>query len=244
MRISQKIRIIVTFSWFYGFGVIKRGSIYVLAYLALPVSFLFLLNILGNGKLIGFAILGGLISIITNNSISSIGDSVFLKLELKLQDLLIPTRMGKQDYVLGLSFANLFFSLPGIVLYSILSIIYNLLTLHNAVFYLISLTLLLISTSSIAFIVSSFIKHTRYSWGFASVLSTFLGIIPPIYYPSTLLPSWFYYSLYAIPVTPCAVFLQGVSGLTEINYLNLVALLLETLIYYYLGVKFIKWGDE
>jgi len=99
-----------------------------------------------------------------NNGFSLIGDLVFLRLESRLQDLLVATSIGPSDYIMGLMLANLLYSSPGVILYIMLAVIYHVLTLTNFIPLLIDVTLLLFSTSSIGFFLASLVPHTRYGW--------------------------------------------------------------------------------
>ncbi|TRM86087.1 daunorubicin ABC transporter ATP-binding protein, partial [Sulfolobus sp. C3] len=172
-----KSKFLFAFTIFYGYSSIKRGFIYVLTYLSIPLAELFLIYIITHGTFVKFAIIGGLISVMANNGFSSIGDFVFLRLESRLQDLLVATQIGPSDYIIGLMLANLLYTLPGIALYVILSIVYKVINLMNFFPLLVTMILLLFTTSSIGFFLASLVPHTRYGWGLAGLLSSILTIV-------------------------------------------------------------------
>ncbi|WP_256201965.1 hypothetical protein [Sulfuracidifex metallicus] len=89
----------------------------MLGYLASPLALLFLIYIVSRGALLDYAIIGGLLSVVAENGLISLTDFAFLRMELHLQDLLVTTEIGPQEYILGLVLSNLVFSLPGIILY-------------------------------------------------------------------------------------------------------------------------------
>jgi len=104
---------IIAFIKFYGVSSLKRGYIYVLSYLVVPFSELFLIYMISKGAFLNFAIIGGLITVVAGNGLTFIGDFAFLRLEVKIQDLLVASEISVNDYVLALMFSNLVFPSPG-----------------------------------------------------------------------------------------------------------------------------------
>ncbi|WP_218259209.1 ABC transporter permease [Saccharolobus shibatae] len=239
---------LLAFTIFYGLSSIRRGFVYVLTYLSIPLAELFLIYIITRGDFVRFAIVGGLISVMANNGFSLIGDLVFLRLESRLQDLLVATSIGPSDYIMGLMFANLLYSSPGVILYIILALVYHVLNLTNFIPLLIDITLLLFATSSIGFFLASLVPHTRYGWGFAGLLSSILTIIPPVFYPYTFLPKSLYIPLLILPTTASAIFSQGITNLVntsvEMLVISFLVLLLESILFFFLSVRFSRWRER
>ncbi|QGR18070.1 ABC transporter permease [Sulfurisphaera ohwakuensis] len=241
VKVLKKIDFLIAFIKFYGISSIKRGFIYVLTYMAIPLAELFLIYMISRGAFLGYGIIGGLITVIASNGLSSTADFAYLRLEVKLQDLLVSSEVTPNDYILGLMLSNLVYSLPGIIVYVLLSIIFK---LFNPIMILL-LLLLLFNTSAIGFFISTLIPHMRYSWGIGGLLSTFLSIIPPIFYPYYLLPKVFFYILYPLPTTLSALIIQNYSDLVPLSKSLLafswILLVIETLIFYYISIRYSRW---
>ena len=229
---------------YYGLYTITRGFSYVIASMSLPLTMLFLIGIISRGYLLKFAVIGGFISLISTNALSSAGDASFLRLELKFQDLLVTTRITRIDYMLGLMLSYLFFSLPGIAIYAAIGVILNLFTAFRAFALFLIMLSLLISETSLAFIIAGMMKHIRNVWGIVSILSIIFSVIPPIFYPYTYLPNYALYALSISPATPGAVVAQGIFGMQPLNYAMLILLIAETGFYFVLGMNFIKWRES
>ncbi|MCL5681035.1 MAG: ABC transporter permease [Candidatus Thermoplasmatota archaeon] len=239
-------RFIGYFAWYYGFFVIKRGPSYLVASLSLPLTLLFMVGILSHGNLISFALIGGLVSIIASNCINGAADAAFFRLQIKIQDLFVATKITPGDYMMGLIMSYLVFSIPGIVLYAILGLYWHVFTIGSVLPIILILIAVTISISNIAFIIAGSMKHIRNVWGITAVLSIVMTVLPPVFYPYTFLPKIALYVLSASPVTPAAVLLQGYVGLEQLNYTtNLMVLILfaETVILTILGRQFIKWRE-
>ncbi|WP_230949794.1 ABC transporter permease [Sulfolobus acidocaldarius] len=240
-----KIKFILSFALFYGVAPVKRGTIYVVTYMITPLAELFLIYVVTRGALIGYAIMGGLVAIVAGNGISFLADFAFLRLETKIQDLLVATEVTPTEYILGLMLSNLIFSIPGIALYIVLAVLYRLVNILNILPIVLVLVLLLLTTSSIGFLIGSFIPHIRYSWGLGSILSILLTVLPPVFYPYFLIPKTAFYAIFPIPTTLGAMILQDLTGLIHLSsnvlYGSIALLIVETVIFYYLSRRFSRW---
>lgn len=230
--------------WYYGFYSIVRGPSYVVASLSMPLTMLFLVYMLSRGSLIAYAIIGGYISMVSTNALSSAGDAAFFRLELKIQDLFVASSISSTDYMLGIMLSYLVFSIPGIAVYAVLSYIYRVLNPVSSLVLVAVIILMIISTGSISFIVAGLLKHIRNVWGIVSILSIVLSIIPPIFYPYIYLPRYAIYALSVSPATPAAILMQGVAGLQPIQPTMAVILIVETVVYFLLARRFIRWTEE
>ncbi|MCL5732643.1 MAG: ABC transporter permease, partial [Candidatus Thermoplasmatota archaeon] len=116
-------------AWYYGLRTVGRGPSYIIASLSSPLTLLFIVFIISRGTLVKYAIVGGFIGLVASVALSSAGDAAFMRLQLRMQDLYVASRVNPSDYMLGLTLSYLMFSLPGIVLYSILGYFENVFTL-------------------------------------------------------------------------------------------------------------------
>ena len=241
MRALRRIDFYLSFIKFYGISSTKRGFIYVLTYMAIPLAELFLIYMISHGAFLGFGIVGGLLTVIASNGLSATADFAYLRLVAKIQDLLVASEISPNDYILALMLSNLVYSMPGILVYLILAIVFH---VFNPLM-LIVLLLLLINTSAIGFFISTLIPHMRYGWGVGGLLSTFLTIIPPVFYPYYFLPKIVFLVTLPLPTTLSALIMQDESGLITVSNplltFSWILLVIETLIFYYLSVKFSRW---
>ncbi len=244
MVLNMNLRFILAMGWYYGFKTITRGYSYVIASLIMPFTLLFLIFMISQGKLVEYAILGGFISIIAFNGLGSAGDAAFFRLQLKIQDLFVASKIGPFDYMLGLMLSFFVFSIPGLGIYVILGILYHLFTFLNALILLILLMMLTLSTAGISFIIASKIGHIRNVWGIVSILSTVMTVLPPTFYPYTLIPLPFLYLLSISPATPIAVIAQGVFNLSPFRPEMVFIMIIETVVFISLAIYFTRWREK
>ena len=248
----MNLKFIFTFTWYYGIKFMKRGPSYIIASLTTPLSLLFVVYILTSGALVKYAIVGGMITLVASIGIQSAGDATFLRLQLRLQDLYVASRVSPTDYMLALTMSFLAFSIPGIIVYVSLGVLYNLYNLVDSLIMLSLIVLLIFSTAAISFIISSLIKHVRNVWGIVSVLSIIMTVIPPTFYPYTHIMSRnsgniIIYLMSFSPATPAAILAQFAFGLQPVVYstlyLMMSILLIETVIYFSIARYLTRWRE-
>lgn len=244
VRLKFNVKFVATFAWFYGWSSVKRGPGWVLSYMAWPLAILFMIYMVSQGRLVSYAILGGLISTVTSNALSALGDTAFMKLEIRLQDLLVAADVSPLEYLVGIGLGNLLYSFPGLAVFIVLAVIYRVLTTPVEWASLaLALLMLAVGGAGLAFLGGSRLRHVRNSWGLASFLSIFLTMIPPIYYPYEVLPRPALYALMVSPATPAAVFLQQLMSGDPPSLWLLALFIVENLAYAMLGLWLGRWED-
>jgi ABC-2 type transport system permease protein len=238
------LKFILTMAWYYGVKTIVRGPSYLIASLATPLTLLFLVFVLSHGSLVKFAIVGGLIAFVGSVGLSGAGDSAFFRLQLRIQDLYVPSRVSPFDYMAAFTMSYLVFSVPGIVLYIYLGSVYQLFTAYDSLVMILIMILLIISTTSISFIISGSIKHLRNIWGITGILTIITSILPPTFYPYSYVPRVFLYIIALSPTTPAAVIAQGAFGLSPEMNIMLYILIIETAVYAILARILVRWREN
>lgn len=239
----MNIKFILAMAWYYGVKTVIRGPSYLIASLATPLTLLFLVFVLSHGALVKFAIVGGLIAFVGSVGLSGAGDSAFFRLQLRIQDLYVPSNVSAFDYMAAFTMSYLVFSVPGIALYVYLGYIYNLFTVYDTVMMVFVMLLLIISTTSISFIISGSIKHLRNIWGITGILTILTSILPPTFYPYSYVPRTFLYIIALSPTTPAAVIVQGAFGLSPELNIMIYVLIIETVAYAILARVLVRWRE-
>ncbi len=244
MVFQLNLKYILSMGWYYGFSTITRGPSYIVASLSLPLTMLFLVYMLSKGALLPYAIIGGFISMISSNALSSAGDAAFFRLELKIQDLFVATTISSTDYMMGIMLSYLVFSLPGLFIYALIGYIYKIFNPISSAVMLFSIACMIVATTSISFIIAGFLSHIRNVWGIISIISIVLTIVPPIFYPYSYLPKYAIYLLSISPATPASILMQGVIGLQPLQLPMAAVLLFETIFYFLLAKRFMHWRER
>lgn len=240
----MNLKFVGLLAWYYGFRTIIRGPSYIIASLSAPLTLLFIIYLISSGQLLPYAIIGGFIGLVASVALSSSGDAAFFRLQLRIQDLFVASSITPVDYILGLTTSYLVFSFPGIILYVILGMYYHMFTLISALALALILVNLVMSTSAISFIIASSIGHIRNVWGIAGILSVVMTVLPPTFYPYTLLPPVAIYALAISPATPAAILAQGVFHLAPFHIGMAYFMVAQTFVYYAMARYLTRWRQH
>jgi ABC-2 type transport system permease protein len=237
-------RFIWSFAKFDGISWIMKNPASIVVNIITPLCLLFIIYLLSNGRLVSFAVVGGIIAIVASSSLTTTGQSAMYRLEYRLQELIVATKVSIMDYTLGFTISSLVFCSPGIAFFTILGIVLNLFTWTRFATTLAVIFLLALATSSIALFAGTRIRRTIGMWAISGILSAVLTLIPPTFYPYSLLPTPVLYLLAISPVTPAAVALQSTYGLAPTNSWALPLLVFEAIFYMAFVRAFGRWREK
>lgn len=237
-------RFISAHAWLTGAAALRSNWLYMVTEMGFPLSLLFVVGVLSEGTLLPYALAGGLIAIVATNGIFTMADLGMFKFEYMFKDLIVTTRTSPMDYMFGVMFADFFWSIPSIVLYFILDIIFHILTPYAFVMTLIVAALVLLSTASLGFVLTSLVRHQRFVWAITGMLSLVMMIFPPTFYPYQILPHSILLALAISPTTPAAVLEQGFFGLTPTLWYMFYILIAETIILFLLAKYVTVWRER
>jgi ABC-2 type transport system permease protein len=212
-RIYRQLRASIAFAWLNGIVAARRNPLWVISYIIAPLSFLVLIRVFAKESMIGYGLVGGLLMTIVSNGIGLMGDTVFYKNTIKLQDMMVASPLNPLSYLTGFVLSGLFFAIPGLTIFWILMIYYGLLTLGNALVLTIISLLTLVPMAGIGFITAGLVKEERFVWPLSGILTFLLTVLPPVYYPSTLLPEKLAVAALLLPTCAGAALFHKYTGL-------------------------------
>jgi len=177
-----------------------------------PLSFLVLIVFVSQGSLIGVAIEGGLIMSMFSSGIGLQSDLSHLKNDFKLQDMVVSSPTGWQTYMFGIAISEIVYSLPALIVLSILAYFYLHLSIAGIFELLAVLLLMFVASMAIGFTLSTFSSDIVQSFAFSRLITTLFSTVPPVYYPITYIPLPFRYLAYLSPTTYAAELAQNIAG--------------------------------
>ncbi|HUC38856.1 MAG TPA: ABC transporter permease [Candidatus Acidoferrum sp.] len=240
----MNLKFITAHSWLTGAGSLRSTWLYMISSIGFPLSLLFVVGVLSDGTLLPYALVGGLISVVATNGITTMADLGMFKFEYMYKDLIVATKTSPIDYMLGVMLADLFWSVPSIVIYFVLDIVFGILTPYSFVMTLAIAVLVLLSTASLGFLLTSLVKHQRFVWAITSLLSLAMMIFPPTFYPYKYLPKTILWILSISPTTPAAVLEQGVFGLAPTLWYMFPVLIAETVVFFLIAKYLTIWRER
>ncbi len=213
MGLVEQLRYMLVIAWVNGWIPLFRIWVWLVSSVVNPLGILLLLFVVGGDRGLSWGLVGGVVWVVASNGISMIGDAAFYRLELKFQQMLVASPVKPYAYSMGLAMSSLIYSLPSLSLFLGMLAYRGMLGLEGAPQTFLALVLLWLSTSSLGFTISTTFRDMRYTWAVANILTVLLSVVPPVYYPATLLP---HPALaYIAPTSAAAVVIHDTLGLAD-----------------------------
>jgi ABC-2 type transport system permease protein len=200
-----------------GFLPMKRSPLFLINTLTSPFSFLFFLLVVGGSGYLIYGVSGGMVLTTLSIGTSLQGDLTHYRADLKFQEMVVATPVKEGTFVAAMALSELVYSIPGMAVFVILSFFYAHYILFGGVVILASLILLWIFASALGFTLATYFADVRESFMVAPIVSIFLSVVPPVYYPITRLPAYLQPIAYIAPTTWAARLVQGAMGITPLT---------------------------
>ncbi len=238
-KIFNELRSVAVLGLFNGFVPLMNNPMWFIAFTLGPVSYVFLLYLIGREDAVIFAFIGGLIMSMAASGYGLIADIIWYRFNLKLQDMFIATPRSPWAYVLGLALSAYIWALPSLSLFILIGYILNILRSIYVLGLIIILTIILwVSVSLFVFLLSTFLKTEKHVWPLATVLSLGLSVFPPVYYPATLVPDNYRFIALLPPTASSALMIEYFMGIIKIDliyiYFSVANLIIQTIIIVYI----------
>lgn len=228
MEFIKNARVVLALVLLNGIKPVMRSPLWLIVMLAYPLILVFFINIFAEYAVLD-ALVGGLISLIVMSGVAIQADIVWYKVELKFQDMVVASPVSPTIYMVGIAISELVYSSPAIVLFLILMALKGILSISSIPMLALSTLLCWLSALSLGFYLSTRISDIRHVWALEGLLSIVLSMLPPIYYPMSLLPEWGQMISMFVPTTHVALLMKkavGIISLTENQRLMSLAVLL------------------
>src|SRR5438094_559757 len=198
---------------FIGWRWVWRSPAAAIVPLLQPFFFLYFLHVIAPRELFPLQVAGAMLFSTQNIGSWCLSDSAVFRIELRLQDIFVASPVDKVRYLVGIAFSNLIPAMPAIV---VLGIILSMVTAVSLFGWLVLIACILtiwILYSAIGIAVSSRLRSQREVWPVGNLIFTLLGILSPLYYPISRLPSGWGEIARLLPATYAALLVQGALGL-------------------------------
>jgi len=192
---------------------IRTQPLYLVNLLASPLSFLFFITVVSHGTLIRYGITGGMVLTMLSAGTGLQSDLTHYRHDLKFQDIVVASPVEAPVYTLGMALSELVYSLPGLAVFVVLFVLYG---LANPLSISVLLGVMLLVwgfATALAFTLATYFQDVRETFMFSPLISLVLTVLPPVYYPLSLLPSWAQVVARFSPTTYAAALVQGSVGL-------------------------------
>ena len=198
---------------FIGWRWVWRSPAAAIVPLLQPFFFLYFLHVIAPPELFPLQVAGAMLFSTQNIGSWCLSDSAVFRIELRLQDIFVASPVDKVRYLFGIAFSNLIPAMPAIVVLGIILSMVTAVSLFGWIVLIACILTIWILYSAIGIAVSSRLRSQREVWPVGNLIFTLLGILSPLYYPISRLPSGWGEIARLLPATYAALLVQWALGL-------------------------------
>jgi ABC-2 type transport system permease protein len=219
--LGPRVRAIASLSYYTGILTVIRSPGFIVYSSTTPFTVLFFLFVVGGRAYLPYGVIGATISILVSAGLYLGADATFYRVQYKFQDFCVSSPLSAVEYMVGLSLGEVTFSAPSL---AVLIAIFGYLGLIRLDFPVIILVMIIawVSASALGFFLSTYILQSRSAFSITSLVGTLLTVIPPVYYPITVIPQSFRFLAYLVPTTNLSILIQSSLGLQHYPVSQLV----------------------
>ncbi len=139
-------------------------------------------------------------------------EAAYIRIDHKLTDLYFASPLSAEAYFLGMSAGVLVAYLPPIlVLAAVLVVVVHLSLLAVGTLLFVGVAVWFF-TCSFGYIISTQFKDNRAIWPYASLITNFFGVLPPVFYPLALLPGYWHPLALLLPTSAAVILIEAAQG--------------------------------
>ncbi|MCI4351024.1 MAG: ABC transporter permease [Thermoplasmata archaeon] len=239
--------------YFNGLVPLGRQPLLTAAVFLTPFSFLFFLYVIAKPEFFPYGVVGGVLftSLFTGNGM--LNDCAYLRLERQLQPIFVASPVRPIAYLLGMALSELAFTIPALGLFlGILQLVHPLSAFSFLALLGVALVTWLMSTT-LGFLISTFFRQLREIWPIGTLTFSTLSVLPPVFYPLSIIHAPYRWIAFLAPSTYSAVLADravGLSGAPDIApgflsdpFVELGVLVAITLLFALAAVYLARWRE-
>ncbi|HYK92883.1 MAG TPA: hypothetical protein VEY07_02430 [Thermoplasmata archaeon] len=163
------------------------------------------------------AILGALVFSFFTLGQRVLNEAAYIRLDHRLNQLYLASPLTPDSYFLGMSAGVLVAYLPPIGALLVVALLTVPFTPLTAAILASSVLAVWLFSSSVGYVMSTQFRDMRAIWSYASLLYSFFGVLPPVFYPLGLVPSGARFWVLLLPPSAASSLLQWSLGATSLS---------------------------
>jgi ABC-2 type transport system permease protein len=214
-----------------------------------PLIMLYTYTIVGGSQLAPFVLIGSLVSTATNAGIVNLPQKVVEYRTKHLQEMFVASPMRPAEFFLGLGLSRCLLSMPIVIVIVAILLYTRQLLPHNLPSVCVIILSCSLFSSAFGFLVASYLNSPPQVSAVANLLGLLLVLLPPVYYPSSLLKPWLGHIYLLLPTSAAASLLRHNSALrsstmTEHTWQAWLALSGYTILFLWLASRRSQWRES
>jgi ABC-2 type transport system permease protein len=244
--VVRNLRTVGAIGYYFGILPLVRVPSLLPFVFATPFTILFILYVSGSGAALAFGLAGAITMTVAQQGLILGADLTNFKIEHKFQAIVVASPVSSFTYFISIALSEIAFaSIPLAVLLAIVS---ERGAGPLALIQIVGVILLTwITTSSIGFFLSTYVLNTRTAFLTVTFISVIISVLPPVFYPLSIIPSYLRPFAELAPTTHASILIQNlmnVSTSTSQVEISWVALPVFTAIFLALALFKARWRES
>ncbi len=149
-----------------------------------------------------------------------LNEAAYIRIDHKLNELYHASPMTPESYFLGMSLGILIaYTPPLVVLFAILEFLHPMSAAATGTL-VVCLFALWAFSASLGYFISTLFKDMKTIWPYSSLLTNLFGIVPPVFFPLSVLTSrfaWAWVPALLVPTSSATALVEAVAGLQMLS---------------------------
>ncbi|QQG48390.1 MAG: ABC transporter permease [archaeon] len=212
-RVWSRLRTIGALCYYLGIVPMFRIPTLLPFVFATPFTILFILYVTGNPSAFKFGVAGAITMSVSQQGLFLGADLTNLKIEHKFQSIVVASPVTPAVYMFAVALAELVFAAPAVAILLTVVVLSSSVSAVAILEILAVIIMTWVTTSSIGFFLSTYLLNTRTAFLTVSFISILLSVLPPVFYPLTVIPEGFRWIAELVPTTHSSILVQDAVGL-------------------------------
>ncbi|MBI3841089.1 MAG: ABC transporter permease [Thaumarchaeota archaeon] len=247
-RAWRTLRTVGTLCYYLGIVPMYRIPTLLPFVFATPFTILFILYVNGNAAAFHYGVAGAITMSVSQQGLFLGADLTNYKIEHKFQSMVVASPVTPVVYMFAVALSELAFAAPAVaILLAVVAWTSAGIGAAGILQVLAVVVMTWVTTSSIGFFLSTYLLNTRTAFLTVSFISILLSILPPVFYPITVIPDQFRWLAELVPTTHSSILVQNAVGLQVASYEVLtswVALPAFTIAFLLIALFKAKWREN
>lgn len=192
-----------------------RQPLVSLLVVLLPVAFILVFHIIGGARLSQHALYGTLVVFASNTGVVSLPQLALAHRTRRFRDMMVASPIGPASYATGLGLSRLVWSAPGLVVVLFLLTFKGAMPVASLPAVVVVIAATWFTGVVIGFALSGSVSDIFVIGQVANIVGLVFTVIPPVYYPLSMLPVPWQWVAMIVPTTNAAQLIRLAAGVAE-----------------------------
>jgi hypothetical protein len=170
-----------------------------------------------NPSLLGVAFVGAILYSTFTMGQRVLNEAAYVRIDHKANDLYLAGPMSPEAYFLGMAGGIMVVYLAPVIVLGVLATFVIQFTVAQGLLIFALAAVVWLFSASVGYVFSTFFRDNRAIWAYSSLFFNVFGVLPPVFYPYRLFPTYLHPIALLMPPSAAAGLVQSSLGITQLT---------------------------